>query len=248
MDSDNEQTLNVDPESSTEIDLSTDTPAPSAEPEEVVEETQEQTPEEDVKPVEDDKRSAQARIRELNEAKKAAEQRAESLAEQMAKLTGGGQELPTYQPQQTPVNENGEIDPVAYKNQILQEAMTLNRIEAQRNAAITRINREAEEAIGKYDVLNPDKPEQYNEELSRSVTRAAIALAKQDMNADIKGFVEGLMSPYSKSIQKESANYQTEIAKQVTQKALRPTQTPTSEKKAEDMSLEELEAKLGVVQ
>jgi hypothetical protein len=102
--------------------------------------------------------------------------------------------------------------------------------------------------LRKYPQLDPDS-DQFDPELSETVTEAVEAKVKSDpYNASVKGFVDKLMKPFQKAVTKEVGKMGETIAKQVSQSALRPTAVKSTEKQSKDMSLEELEAKLGVVQ
>ena len=56
------------------------------------------------------------------------------------------------------------------------------------------------------------------------------------------------MKPYNRAVAKEVGKVTENIAKQVSETALRPTQIATSEKKFEELSIKEMEKQLGVVQ
>jgi hypothetical protein len=111
---------------------------------------------------------------------------------------------------------------------------------------LDRVNRESEESIKAYPQLDPDS-DSFDDELSESISQATLAYVRTNPTGSVKKFVDGLMKPYMRSLDKSVASQQTEIAKQASQTAMRPNSVPSTDKKVEDMSTEELEKKLGVV-
>ena len=57
-----------------------------------------------------------------------------------------------------------------------------------------------------------------------------------------------MMKPYKRAVTKQVGQVTENIAKQVSETATRPTGVASSEKKFEELSLEEMEEKLGTVQ
>lgn len=129
---------------------------------------------------------------------------------------------------------------------LLQQSRNETAFMMQRQQVIERINRESSETEKAYPQLNPDS-EEYDKELSESISQASLAYIRTNPAGSLTKFVDGLMKPYMRSINKSVASQQTEIVKQASQTAMRPNQVPASEKKAQDMDLKELEKKLGVV-
>jgi len=229
-----------------------------------VEESAEQPAEEVDQPP---KKGAESRIRELNaEAKKAkaeAQQERsekESLARKIQELTGSVEPkdyVPNnngYNPNQPLVAPGEEVTQeelqarVARRDQwLLQQADNMARFREAQRDTYTRINNESMETEKAYPQLNPDS-EQYDSELSNSIAEASLAFVKTNPTGSLKKFVDGLMKPYQRSLERSVASQQTEIAKQASQSAMRPNQVPSNtEKSVEDMDLKELEKKLGIV-
>lgn len=230
------------------------------EPKESADLTGEATKEAEETESEESKKSrASQRIRELNARAKEAEAKAQSLAEKLQALTGQAPEAGT-QPVQPTVDEpiikpGEEIDGIeldkrlrAREANVLQRADALVTLRNKQNDAINRINSEALQAVTAYPELDPDS-ENFNRELSETVTEAVEAYVKADpYNASVKKFVAKLMKPYKSAVAKEVGQATENIAKQVSETALRPTSIRKPEKAAKDKTIAELEAELGVVQ
>jgi hypothetical protein len=241
-----------------EEEASVEVPEPEATPEatEQVEEAVAEEPEQETE--ESKKKGYSQRVRELNTRAKEAEAKYESLAERMAILTGN---VPGAVPQPEPtvdepiIQPGEEIDGTELDKRLRQrEAKILQRADAlvtlrnKQSDAVNRINEEARDVVKKYPELDPDS-DQYKKELSESVTEAVEAYAKADpYNASVKTFVAKLMKPYQMAVAKEVGQASENIAKQVSETALRPTSVRQPEKSASEMTPEELEQKLGVVQ
>src|SRR5690606_19136586 len=114
--------------------------------------------------------------------------------------------------------------------------------------AVTRINSEASEIMREYPELNPDS-DQFNRELSESITEAVEAQIRLNpYSASVKQIVGKLMKPLKGAVTKEVGKASDTMAKQVSQAALRPTSVRKGEKPAEEKTIAELEAELGIVQ
>lgn len=192
------------------------------------------------------------RVRELNTKAKEAEVRAQeaetqaqSMAERLAALTGSV-EPPVYQAPQ--VEPGSEITQEQYGQDVLRIADSLVTLRMKQRDVLDNINNEANAAVRAYPQLDPES-DIFDKELSDSVTDAVEAHVKADpYNASVKNFVEKLMKPYNRAVAKEVGKVTENIAKQVSETALRPTQIATSEKKFEELSIKEMEKQLGVVQ
>lgn len=204
------------------------------------------------------KKGAQSRIKELNQRAKNAEARAQSLEEKIAELTSpvglGNNYQPQFNPTE-PIVADGEEISVAELNQriaqrdqrLLQQANAHSELRMKQTEAVNRINSEAGTVIRKYSQLDPES-ENFDQELSDSITEATEAYVKaQPYSASVSQFVDKLMKPYQRAVAKEVGQATANIAKQVTETALRPTSIQKGEKKASDLSIAELEQKLGVV-
>lgn len=226
---------------------------------ESAEETQEVATE-----TEESRKSAGARIRELNQKAKAAEERARSLEEKVAELTGSvnpqadfnhnGYQQPQYNPQQPIVAPGEEIDAVELdrriqerEQRILQQAGAIADLKHRQSDAVSRINKESSEVIKAYPELDPDS-DRFNPELSDTIYEAVEAhIRVNPYSASVKTFVNKLMKPYKGAIENEVGQATENIAKQVSQAALRPSSIRKPEKAAAEKSIAELEATLGVV-
>lgn len=194
----------------------------------------------------DSKKGAQARIRELVKERNEARTEAKSLADKMSELTGSveGAQAPQYTPQ---VEPGAEITPEQYQADVARQADAIVQLRLKQQQMLDRVNRESTEAIKSYPQLDP-KSDVFDEELSESVSKATLAHVRVNPGESVTKFVDSLMKPYLKSVAREIGKVQGDIAKQASQTALRPTQAPTEEKKFEELSLAEMERRLGVVQ
>jgi hypothetical protein len=192
------------------------------------------------------KKGAEARIRELNSRAKSAEEKVQSLSEQLENYTRGvaPQGSQSYTPQVTP---GSEISPEQYQNDVLRTADGLVQIRLNQFKVVENINREANLAIKDHPELDPDS-EHFDKELNDSITEATLAYARSNPTGSVRKFVDKLMKPYKRSLTKEVAKESEIIAKQVSQTALRPTPSKNTEKSYADMTEKELEKMLGVVQ
>lgn len=226
---------------------------------EVTEEASEDTSE--TKP--ESKKSASYRIRELNEEKKQAEERAKSLEDKLAELTGRvvPEGKSPYTPpafentEPEPILKPGEeyIDPVELERRLKardeenwKRTQALIELNAAREANFERINKEAQSIVKKYPQLDPDS-DQFDKDLSDSITEATESFVKANPTLSVKKFVDKLIKPYQRSIEKEVGEQREAITKQASQSALRPTQVPKGEKLFSELSLKEMEERLGVI-
>jgi hypothetical protein len=194
----------------------------------------------EVSPKEEGRKTAQSRIRELNAKKKAAEEKVESLAEQVKKLTS------YRQPEEfIPQNQASQETDLTYEELMRrQDALIQLRLAQQEN--VHRVQTEAVEAIKSYPELDPDS-DSFDSELSESVSQAVLAKVQADPTASVTGFVGNLMKPYRRSLEKQAAGQKETLTKQVSEQAMRPTQVQEQEKPFSELSIEEMEEKLGVV-
>ena len=196
-------------------------------------------------------KGAAARIRELNSKAKAAEERAQSLEERLAELTGSVEPqgyTPQFNPQESIVAPGEEIDAREFETRVLARANAQAEIRIKQSESINRINNEANEVLRKYPELDPQS-DSFNRELSDAVTEATEAYVRANpYTASVKKFAEKLMKPYQGAVAKEVGQASENIAKQVSQAAIRPTSVRKTEKSADEKSVEELERDLGIVQ
>ena len=190
----------------------------------------------------DSKKSENARIRELNAKAKAAEEKAQSLAEKVAELTGSV-EPQQYVPQVAP---GMEVSEEQYQNDVARSADSIVQLRMKQKEVLDRVNDESRDAIKTYPQLDPSSGE-FDKELSESISTATLAMISRTPTASVSKFVSSLMKPYLRSVAKGVGEAQGEMTKQVTQAALRPTTVKAKEKTTDEMSIKELEQKLGVV-
>ncbi len=212
-----------------------------------VEEVATETTEEQDQTAESNK-GANQRIRELNQRAKAAEEKAQSLADRLAEVTNPqGFQAPQvpYTPQYEP---GSEISQEQYAGDVSRQASALVDLKIKQNDAVNRINNESLNAVRKYDQLDPKSPN-FDKELSDTVTESVEAQVRLNpYSASPEKIVDRLMKHYTGAVTKEVGQVRENITKQVSQAALRPTSIQTVEKTAKDKTLKELEAELGVVQ
>lgn len=195
------------------------------------------------------KKGASQRIKELNTKFKEKDAEVKSLKEQIAELTAPvgamGQQIPQFTPQE-PVYE-GDIDPNEFRAQVLQEAETRAELKLRQYEAVSRHQRESDEAMKKYSELDPES-DSFNKELSESVTEAVVnGIKANPYSASAKSIVDKLMKPYKGAVAREVGNATENLAKQVSGAALRPTSVRKGEKPASEKTIAELEQELGIV-
>ena len=205
-----------------------------------------ETPVEETETDESTNKGANQRIRELNAKAKAAEEKAQSLAQRLEELTGS-HEPSGYQPYQPSVEPGSEVSPEQYKQDVMRTADGIVTLKLKQQEAIGRIRSESLDAVRKYPELDPDS-EHFNKELSDTVYDATEALiSKNPYSASVSKFVDRLMKPYQRAVTNEVGKATENLAKQVSQAALKPTQIRSEEKRNEDKTIAELEAELGTV-
>lgn len=247
MNDKNEEALKADEsqievESPTTEELPVNTEAETVAPESTEEVVAEAPVEE--KTEGESRKTANSRIRELVAEKKEAEKqaqeeraKAESLADQLGKFTTP--QLPTYQPPQDIADGEVTVDEVLRKA----DALTQIRIAQMQN--LNRVNNEAIEAIREYPELDP-KSDSFDAELSESISKATLAQVQANPTESVKDFVSSLMKPYRRSIEKQASSQKETITKQVSEQAMRPTQVQEQEKPFSELSIQEMEKKLGM--
>jgi hypothetical protein len=201
----------------------------------VTELTEEVAPE--VTPKVEGRKTANSRIRELVAEKKEAEEKAESLAEQVRSFTA---------PQPLPYQPTPDSDEQVTVEDVLRRSDALTQIRLAQQENLHRVNNEANEAIKAYPELDPDS-ESFDKDLSESISQATLAKIQVEPTASVKKFVDSLMKPYKRSLDKQASGQAETITKQVSQQAMRPTQVQGQEKPFSELSIDEMEKKLGKV-
>lgn len=207
----------------------------------------EEVPEINTETEESPKKGAQKRIQDLVTERNQEREKTKSLEQQLAELTGNRVETP--EPAYVPKFDGSEIDPEQYRQEVVKSAVSAAQLVAKQSEAVNRINNEATQVIRQYPQLDPDS-EQFDKELSDSVTEATIAhVQSSPYSASPKKFVERMMKPFTRAVTKEVSKATENIAKQVSQAATRPTSVTTNGGKTyQEKSIKELEAELGIVQ
>lgn len=205
-----------------------------------------QTQTEDTQTVEAPKKGAQSRIKELVRERDAEREKSQSLAQKLEELIGGVS--PEIVESQAPQYEPGtEVTPEQYQQDLNKTADSIVSLRIRQSEATNRIRNESLDAVRKYPELDPDSPN-FNKELSDSITEATEALVRSNpYSASVSKFVDKLMKPYKGAVSTEVGKATENIAKQVSQTALRPTNVSKPEKTASEKSIEELEQELGIV-
>ena len=198
------------------------------------------------------KKGAQSRIRELNS-------QVHSLTDKVAELTrpvGQQGQYAQYmpQPQKPLVGDDESIDARELERRMQErEQMIIQRAEAMADLrtnqlnTIERINRESEEVVKLHPELDP-KSEYFDSELSDTIYEAVEAKVKADPNASLKSFVDRQMKLYKRGVSKEEAQVAETVARQASQTAIKPSQNKPVEKQFNELSIEEMEARLGKVE
>jgi hypothetical protein len=225
--------------------------APTTPVEEETSEDQEQ-PQAPVEEESSQKKGFTKRVQELANKAKTAEQRAASLEAQLAELTSqvgqGENNFSPYMPPAKPIAQPGEELTAEELDKRLtereQRLLQVQELRLQQERALNRINREAGEVVRAFKQLDPDSDD-FDEELSTFVTEATGEYIKGNPNGSVKSFVSKLMKPYQRQVTREVAATTEQVAKQVSEAAIRPSSAKPEDKKFGELSIEEMEAKLG---
>lgn len=186
---------------------------------------------------EDEKKESGAskRIKGLVREKKQLQETVESLSSKLDTFTQG---LNSYEPN---IPNSGERDLT------LDDLRALTRMEIEKEKAINRINNEAKEAVTKYPQLDPNS-DSFDPDLNDSVTTAVYHAVKGNPTTSVTSLVDKLMKPFTKSVESAIASEKSNLAKQAAESAMRPSShVDKTEKSVEDMSIEEIKEKYGVV-
>lgn len=170
-----------------------------------------------------------------------------SLKQRLAEITEGTGEIPTqqYQPQ---IDLDSEVTPDQYRQHILQQADSIVQLRLKQSEALSRIDKESHEVMKAYPQLDPES-EHFDKELSETISEAIEAQVKLNpYSASVKKFADKLMKPFVKAVSNGVAQEKETITRQVSESALRPTNVRKVEKTASEMSISELEARLGITQ
>jgi polyhydroxyalkanoate synthesis regulator phasin len=246
-----EQRINSEALKREDENLPTESPAVEETPEETEQPEAEVATEaegQEVETAESPKKGFQSRIKEVVKERDEWKGQAQSLQEKLAELTGSVEPsgpAPSFTPQ---VEPGSEITPEQYQQDVARAADGLVQLRIKQSEAINRINNEAKDVLRANPVLDP-KSENFDRELSETVTEAVEAYVRSNpYTASVSKFVDKLMKPYNRAVTKEVGKVTENIAKQVSETALRPTSVRKPEKAASEKSIAELEEELGVIQ
>lgn len=224
---------------------------PTGEEEETIEETES-----------DSKKGYSNRVRELNSRAKEAEERARELEEEVMSLTEMVRDRRGESPAEIPnipdeplIQPGEEIDATeldrrlrAREQNMMRRTDALLELKARQNEAINRIQNEAEKALKTHPELDPDS-NSFNRELAQAITEATEAyVSKNPYSASVTKFVDKMMRPYKGAVSKEVGGMASEMAKQVSSAAVKPTSVRQKEKPVTEKSIAELEAELDFIQ
>lgn len=213
---------------------------------ESTEETETQTTEGET--IDAPKKGYSARVQELANKARSAEDKVKSLEERIAELTGSVEPQTDFSQYSPQVEPGSEVSPDQYRTDVLRTAESMVTLKLKQSEAVNRINSESSESMRKYPELDPSS-DSFNKELSESITDAVEAHVKVNpYSASVSKFVDKLMKPYKGAVDKEVGKAAENIAKQVSAAALKPTNVSRPEKNASEKSIAELEAELGIVQ
>jgi hypothetical protein len=206
---------------------------------------------------EEGKKGFSSRVRELVKERNDAREVIDSLQQKVAELTQQAQpelSMPDFKIE--PIVKPGEELTAEELNrriaerdqQLLAKAAAISRLQNKQSEALGRIDRESAEVVKNFPQLDPES-EEFNPELSEAITESTTAYIKSNpYTASVKNHVAKLMRSLTGTVTKEVGKATEKMAKQASETALRPTSIRKEEKPVGELSIAELEAKLGVVQ
>jgi hypothetical protein len=111
-------------------------------------------------------------------------------------------------------------------------------------ATIERINRETAEVVTTFPELD-ETSDSFDPELSDAIYDAVEAKIKSDPTASVKTFVSKQMKLFKREAAREEQQTGEVISKQASQAAIRPSNNKPVDTKFENLSIAEMEQKLG---
>lgn len=197
------------------------------------------------------KKGAQSRIREVVKERNLARERNETLQRKIEELTGGSSSNENdYTPYTPQVAPGQEISREQYQQDIARTADSIVKLRMKQNEVKQKMITEAAQSMSSYDELNPET-ESFDKDLNDSISQAVTAYMFRNPTASLKGFVDKLMKPYrnsvAKTVEKKVDEETANVTKRVAETALRPTTSRGSGRKFEELSIKEMEDKLGTV-
>ena len=170
----------------------------------------------------------------------------ESLVKQVEDLTDELSQGQSPQENGPTIEPGAEVSQEQYKADVVKTAQSIAQLEVQKANVINKINREANESMQEFPELNP-KSKVFDAELSESITESVKAQIQVNPSGSVKKLVTRLMKPYKRSVERQVAESTEDIAKQVSEGAQRPSNVKVKDKAFDELSIQEMEDKLGVM-
>lgn len=123
---------------------------------------------------------------------------------------------------------------------------TIARIEVEKERTLNRINTQAAQAVSDNPILN-SKSDTFDPDVSEAVSTAVLNELRLDPTKDVGKLTEKYLKPYLKAAQKAVGEEKAILAQQANETTLRPTNVKQPEKTFSDLSIQEMEQRLGVV-
>lgn len=182
---------------------------------------------------------AEKRIHKLVDKVKEKDSVIEDLTSKLAELQSGDVPQGEY-PQYSSNNQDGE------RELTIDDLRTIARLEVDKERTVNRINAEAREVIRFYPELD-QKNDAFDPDINDAVTSAVWLEIQRDPSKSVTELTEKYMKPYVQVAERAIGKEKTNLAKQVSDGALRPVNIKSVDKKAEDMTIAELESTLEMV-
>lgn len=183
---------------------------------------------------------AEKRIHSLVDKVKEKDSVIEDLTTRLAELQGGNVPQGQYDPFTPSDNDGGE------RELTIEDLRTIARLEVEKERTVNRINAEAADAIREHPVLDKNSPD-FDPDVNEAVSTAVWLEIQKDPSKSVKQLTEKYMRPYARAAEKAVGQEKSILARQVSDSALKPVNVKSGDKKAEDMSIEELEKRLEIV-
>lgn len=183
---------------------------------------------------------AERRIRDLVEENKRLKEQSNQFSPQDQSL-----QFPQYEPGE-------EIQPERLQQDVVQTANAIAQLQTQNQIqqfeARTNLDKDVEVLPAKFPELDENSPN-YNPVLEEKISEAYKARAfkngQLDPSVRLADVAQDFIDVARAAAKQSSADMRNAVAKQADETAVRPTTSAKSEKTPDDMSIEELEAKLG---
>lgn len=235
-----EQAINAKAEENSQSDSPTEETNTSEVEDEAVqpEKTEKSTEETDT---EDDRKvsGAEKRIHQLVDERDRERREKETLAQKLEELTSQAQnpgDFPQYQRD----GADGE------RELTLDDLRTIARLEVEKERTVNRINSEAREVQKLYPELDKDG-DSFDPDVNEAVTTAVWLEIQRDPSQSVKKLTDKYMKPYLKAAERAVGQEKQNLAKQVSETALRPSAIKGTEKKFHEKTIEEMEQELDIV-